>query len=200
MDIFDNQNKPDIQEFNESSEYNRIDFQEYSLERNSFEDYRFLSCKFDNISLNDSIFTDCRFEKCSLILTQVENTTFNNVLFQESKLLGVDFGKCNNFLFSLDMQESLLDSIFLFDKNLRNINIVKCIIKNSEFTEVDFTRADFSESRFEETRFTKCNLEKADFRSSQGYQIDPEFNNIKNARFTLPEAQSFLVFLGVVIE
>jgi hypothetical protein len=48
--------------------------------------------------------------------------------------------------------------------------------------------------------FHQCNLEKADFRKAEGYSIDFRINRIASARFNLPEAGSFLGFLGIRID
>ncbi len=61
---------------------------------------------------------------------------------------------------------------------------------NCSLEEVDFTQADLSAANFDECNlalavFYQTNLEKADFRSSFGYIIDPEENRVKKAKFSL---------------
>jgi hypothetical protein len=48
--------------------------------------------------------------------------------------------------------------------------------------------------------FENTNLEKADFRTSFNYSIDPEINRIKKAKFALPEVLGLLNKYDLVIE
>jgi uncharacterized protein YjbI with pentapeptide repeats len=62
-------------------------------------------------------------------------------------------------------------------------------LKNCTLHEVDFTEADLSASTFDNcdllnASFDKTILEKADFRTSYNYIIDPENNRIKKAKFS----------------
>ncbi|MBI9102486.1 MAG: pentapeptide repeat-containing protein [Spirochaetales bacterium] len=197
---FDNDTRPKVDPFNDKKFYTNIDFEEIDIRDVSFERCKFSSCLFNEISMADTIFTGCIFEKCSIVLARLENTTFNDVLFKGCKMIGLDFTKANDFLMTMAFDETILDNIYFFDKKIRKTNFINCRIKNSDFTRVDLSGSDFTESLFEHVTFSQCKLEKADFRSARGYQIDPETNNLKKARFTLPEAQSFLAYLGINIE
>jgi uncharacterized protein YjbI with pentapeptide repeats len=71
--------------------------------------------------------------------------------------------------------------------------------------EVDFTSADLSETVFERCDltmaiFSQTNLEKADFTTAFNYQIDPEQNRMKKARFSPEGIAGLLVKYKIVIE
>lgn len=83
---------------------------------------------------------------------------------------------------------------------MKKSKIINCKIKNSYFTDTDFRESDFSGTCFEKVIFHNCNLEKSDFRTASGYEIDPGDNKIKNSKYRLPEALSFLGFLGIKID
>ena len=75
--------------------------------------------------------------------------------------------------------------------------IKKTTFKNSQLQEVDFTESELSYSVFDYCDLTRAtfyntNIEKADFRTSNNYSIDPENNQIKKARFSLPAAAGLL--------
>lgn len=193
-------NPVEILEYNEEVEYKSIDFSNYELADYTFDNCQFISCKFNELSLHSSAFSSCCFKGCELVLTSLINTRLTDVTFIASKIMGIDFSVCNDFGLSFEFRESIMDSIVIFGKKLRKTKMIECQIKNSDFTDMDFKEADFSKSTFENVVFHNCQLEKADFRSSQGYAIDPGTNRLKNARFSLPEAQSFLGFLGIKIE
>lgn len=61
------------------------------------------------------------------------------------------------------------------------------------------SESSFEGTSFDKTSFHECNLSKADFSSAKNYSINPSENIIKNALFSLPEAQSFLEYLNIKI-
>lgn len=65
---------------------------------------------------------------------------------------------------------------------LRGVDFSRAIMKN-----VTLTTCDLLNALFENT-----NLEKADFSHSINYSIHPELNNLKEAKFTLPEVVGLL--------
>ena len=99
-------------------------------------------------------------------------------------MLGLHFEDCNDLMISFEFIECQLSVCSFFRLKVKKTRFIK-----SEITEVDFTETDLSNSIFEEcdlrhTTFSKTNLEKADFRTSFNYSIDPEHNRIKKAKFS----------------
>jgi uncharacterized protein YjbI with pentapeptide repeats len=71
--------------------------------------------------------------------------------------------------------------------------------------EVDFTECDLCNSVFDNcdltgAAFDKTNIEKADFRTSFSYIIDPEKNRIKKAKFSLTGLPGLLNKYDIEIE
>jgi len=177
-----------------------ISFSAYKLAKHTFEKCVFRSCHFNEMSLGDCCFISCVFEGCDFVLVKLEHTTLNSVRFDKCRLLGLNFSGCNKFGFLPDFKGCLLDSTVFCENSLKKGSFASCEIRNCDFMECDMRESVFDHSVFEQTNFQKCNLEKADFRSAVAYQIDPLNNRMAKARFTLPEAQSFLGFLGITIE
>ena len=50
----------------------------------------------------------------------------------------------------------------------------------------------FDNCDLERTTFANTIIEKADFRTSYNYTIDPEFNRIRNAKFSLSQVAGLL--------
>jgi uncharacterized protein YjbI with pentapeptide repeats len=70
--------------------------------------------------------------------------------------------------------------------------------------EVDFSQADLSGASFmgsdmSGTVFDRSNLEKADFREAVNYQIDPEINKVKGAKFDLEGLPGLLGKWGIKV-
>ncbi len=166
----------------------------------SYESCVFSHCQFNKTCFNKTTFQDCTFQNCQILLTKMENTSLQNVRFVNCKLLGITFSECNQFSFSLDFRECLLDTVVFYGDNLKRVPFYNCQIRNSDFTGCNLSEASFDGSRFQETIFSDCQMDKADFTAATGYSIDPYSNKIKGAKFSLPDAQSFLPFLGIIIE
>lgn len=64
----------------------------------------------------------------------------------------------------------------------------------------DFSERDFRNTDFEKSIFSKTNLYKVNFKGAKNYYIDIKNNNIKKAKFSLPEALSLLDTLDIEIE
>ncbi len=174
-----------------------VDFSDLVLEGHSFDDCEFRSCRFDHGSFGGVIFSTCRFDQCQLTLVSLKHATLADVEFVGCKLVGVNFSECDDLRFSITLNESVLDSVVIFDRRMKGTRILGCRVRDSELSGNDLRNADFSGTTFERTNFSRCNLENADFSSCRGYLIDPSTNRLKNAKFSLPEAESFLGFLGI---
>lgn len=152
------------------------------------------------MSLSRVSFVSSSFESCELSLVKLEHTTLNSVHFRHCKLVGLNFADCSKFGFLPEFEDCLLESTVFCANNLRKCRFSGCVVRNCDFMESDLRETVFDGSSLEGTVFQKCNLEKADFRAAFSYAIDPVNNRLAKARFTLPEAQSFLGFLGIVVE
>jgi fluoroquinolone resistance protein len=117
-------------------------------------------------------------------LVDISGTTFDTVIFESCKLIGVRFDLLSTFLLSVDFRACLL-KFSVFDR----LKLKKTIFKDTNCEEVSFVEANLAESIFENCNlrgaiFEKTNLEKSDLRSSYAYTIDPEKNQIKKAKFS----------------
>ena len=70
---------------------------------------------------------------------------------------------------------------------------------------VDFSRANLSDVAFDrcdlsDAAFDACDLQRADFRTAQGFRMDPEKNRLKGARFSLYGLPGLVAKYGIRIE
>ena len=68
-----------------------------------------------------------------------------------------------------------------------------------DFTEADLTQAVFANCDLLGAVFEFTNLEKADFSTAINYNIHPEQNQIKKAKFSLPAITGLLQHLDIKI-
>lgn len=72
-------------------------------------------------------------------------------------------------------------------------------LNDCHFTNTNLIGADFGEVNLSGTIFHKCDLSMADFTTAIQYDIDPQTNKIKKAKFSLPEALGLLRCFDVMI-
>ena len=160
----------------------------------SFSETRFLSCKFLN----------CKFEDCELHLIRVYQSSFASVSFLRSKVIGVNwidaYWSKKGLLNSIRFADSVLNHSTFMGLNLKKMRLTACMARDVDFTEADLTEADCSHTDFTQSRFNNTNLTRADFRGATNYAISAQFNTVKDARFSLPEAMSLLYGLNIRLD
>ena len=165
-------------------EFKNIDFKIDLLLEVEFENCTFINCNFSGIDLSDVIFYESEFLDCDLSNVKLLNTAFQEVSFKNCKLLGLRFDECKPFLLAFSF-----DSCTLNYSSFYQLKIPKTSFKRSTLLEVDFTEADLQYSNFHTcdlsaALFENTILENADFRDSRNFNIHPEANYIRNAKFS----------------
>ena len=76
----------------------------------------------------------------------------------------------------------------------------ECLLHEADFTESDLSEGMFERCDFSRAVFHHSKLEKADFRTSYGYIIDLEHNQVKNAKFSYPSVLGLLTKYRIIVE
>jgi fluoroquinolone resistance protein len=160
------------------------DFSEKTLPGKEYEECTFLNCNFYNSDLSRITFTCCLFDGCDLSLAKINDTVFNDIEFKNSKLLGLHFDDCNDLLLTLDFENCRLNLASFYKLNLKKTRFVNCSVNDADFSGTDLTASLFDNCDLKGTTFSETNLEKADFRTSFNFSIDPEKNRIRKAKFS----------------
>ena len=168
----------------ENTLFERNDFTITSLPIDVYENCQFVNCNFYNANLVNVTFRECTFESCDFSLASLKNTALNDIHFIGCKLVGVLFDECNPFLFSVHFENCVLKLAVFYKAKLKKTGFKNCNLQETDFTEADMTAATFDNCDLQRAIFHKTILEKADFRTSFHYSIDPELNRIKKARFS----------------
>ena len=176
-----------------------IEYIEDNLEGIYFDNCTFIKCDFSKSTISKCKFTECTFINCDLSLASLNSCTFNDVSFKNSKLLGLSWSKCDEpFDVKFDSCNLSQNSFHMLD--LRRIKFVNSLIKDSGFEECNLENSLFDNCDLHLTVFINNSLKKANFETSKNYLIDPKYNEIEKAQFSLPEALSFLSLLPIKIK
>jgi len=168
----------------ENKLFERLDFSNKKFPCEVYENCKFTNCNFYSSNLIDVTFRECTFSDCDFSLASLKNTALNDIHFTGCKLVGVQFDECNPFLFSVDFENCVLKLAVFYKVKLKKTGFKNCNLQETDFTEADMTSSLFDNCDLQRAIFQKTILEKADFRTSFHYSIDPEANRITKARFS----------------
>jgi fluoroquinolone resistance protein len=180
------------QVFIEEKTFDKIDFTHNPLDKGEYEYCTFLNCNISYADLADIKFLECEFSGCNLSLAKLTQTALKDIKFKSCKMLGLNFGDCNEFGFAVNFDTCTLDRssfVSMAAPLKKRIKLKQTVFKNSQLHEVDFTECDLSAASFDNCDLTGAIfkdtiLEKADFRTAFNYSIDPELNRMKKAKFS----------------
>jgi fluoroquinolone resistance protein len=180
------------QVFIEEQNFDKIDFTQKPLGKGEYEYCTFINCDFSKSDFSDIKFLECEFSGCNLSLVRLTQTVLQGIKFKACKMLGLNFGECNEFGFVVSFDICILthSSFVSMATSLKQrIRLKQTIFKDSQLDEVDFTECDLTSGVFDNCDLTGAIfkdtiLEKADFRTASNYSIDPELNRIKKAKFS----------------
>lgn len=167
-------------------------------------DREFYQCRFENCDLtavdfSQSRFETCVFSGCNLSLARINDCRFLGVRFEQCKLAGSAFDKCDAFILDIGFEGSIISNCNFSKLNLKKTLFRGCEILESDFVGTQLMESDFSQSTLAGSVFNTCDLTKANFTGARSYSINPQNNKVKKARFSMPEALGLLEHLDIVI-
>jgi uncharacterized protein YjbI with pentapeptide repeats len=176
-----------------------IDFSEKGIETADYENCTFNDCIFSNTMLRDFSFEDCHFENCDFSNTKIPNSAFKNVVFKNCKLIGLQFDECNPFLLEFQFEGCILNYSSFYRLKIKATRFTKCVMHEVDFSEANLSKAIFNDCDFSGSMFIRTNLQKADFRTSYNFSINPEQNLISGAKFSMETLSGLLHKYKIVV-
>jgi uncharacterized protein YjbI with pentapeptide repeats len=166
-----------------------------------FEQVNFTNCDLQNADFSGFSFEDCTFENCNLSLIQLKNSRVRDNQFKSCKMIGINWTNIDESLnFGNVFTDSVLDMNNFTGLNISHFEAYKCTFKETWFNQSNLTEAILKECDLSGAFFNATNLSKADLRGSFGYMVDPQYNKITKAKFSLPEAVSLLNGFDISLE
>jgi fluoroquinolone resistance protein len=184
-----------IEKLHDNKAFKNTDYSEKTWSGQEFD-----TCTFSNSNLSKNEFIDCLFESCNLSMARLDDSGLRNVKFLNCKLIGIDFSNCHDSLLSFFFERCILDYAVFIKTKIRKTTFDNCIIKEADFTGADLTNSSFPGCDLTGAVFQGTNLEKVDFRYSINFNIDPEVNWIKKARFSITGIAGLLNKYDIDIE
>jgi len=162
-----------------------------------FEECTFINCNFSHATLKSCKFRYCKFIRCNLSLVNITSCAFVDIQFSECKIIGVNWTYCELLWMPIIFHKSNISQSTFMGLKLQSVTISDCIVRECDFRECDLSKAMLTENDFHNTLFGKTNFSHADLTNSINYVIDIRENQLKGAKFSLPEAITLLHSLEI---
>lgn len=189
-----------MDDYFESEEFSKIDYRKTTINKGEYGNCTFINCNFEGIHASNIQFVECVFIDCNLSNTVVKHTAFKDVQFINCKLLGVKFNECDAFLLQLSFKECQLNFSSFYQLKIQKTKFINCNLEAIDFTETNLSVAIIDNCDLREAIFENSNLKKSDFRTAFNFNINPEKNSLKGAKFSKKNIAGLLSAYKISIE
>jgi fluoroquinolone resistance protein len=187
-------------EYAENQIFKSQDYTENELAFGEYENCIFSSCIFANTDFSHFVFIDCVFDSCDLSMVKLKETAFKDVKFKNSKLLGLRFDDCNDFLLAVNFENCDLSYSSFYKLTIKSTLFDHCKLEDVDFSEANISNSSFYNTNLLGTTFSNTIIEGADFRSAEHFNIDLDVNKVKNAKFSPYNVHGLLTKYKVIVD
>jgi len=159
----------------------------------------FINCKFSKVIFFDCRFENCRFQNCDLSSILIKHSVFDDVLFEESKLTGIQWAD-SGIPLDVKFRQCSLNYCSFIGVDLRGTEMTHCKIKEADFSDANLSKSNCRYSDFIGARFANTNLQYTDLSYASNYSIHPDGNKLKKTVFSSPDVLSLLDVYDIVIK
>lgn len=178
--------------------FNGKDLSESELKEKEFTGCSFEKVNFEKAKLKYVRFENCTFKNCNLGLVKLTGSRFIDCEFFDCKMIGINWTEVEEPV-KIKIENSKIDYSIFFAMDLRRIEITECEAREVNFENADISKGKFNGTNFISSKFKNTNLSASDFREAMNYDINPEFNKIKKAKFSMPEVMTLLQCFDIEI-
>lgn len=172
-----------------------------TLHDKEFDTCTFESCNFSDTHFVDSKFYECKFINCNLSMLTVKGCSFFDVIFEESKAIGINWTQAAWSRIKLNspfkFYKCILNNSSFYGLCVKEMDMIECKAKEVDLRAADCSKSNFTYTDFANSLFGNSNLSETDFSEAINYNIDIFNNVIKKAKFSLPEAMNLLNSLDI---
>lgn len=180
--------------------FEKVIMMDAKISNSEFDGCVFKNCDFSNTAFLNCMFLDCEFYDCNLSMAKLPGSGLKTVQFINSKLLGIRFDECDDFLFAMHCRDSVLDYSWFTRKKMPKTHFANCSLKGVNFVGCDLTSTIFENANLEGAVFDETILAGADFTTAYHFRIDPERNPMKKAKFSTAGIPGLLERYDIKIE
>lgn len=180
------------QEHLEQQLFTKQDYSETPLLKGEYDTCNFRDCNFAGSDLTGIHFMDCTFNGCDLSNAKVKNSSLQETIFKECKMLRLRLDTCDQLGLTVRFENCVLDHSSFYQMKLNHTVFLHCSLKEVEFTETDLRNTILDHCDLLNAHFDHSNLERANLSTALNYSINPENNRLRGAKFSLPSVVGLL--------
>lgn len=193
----------------DKQEYSDELFKKCDFSKSLHQGIRFYDCTFEDCDFTEAVLSqcrlrDCEFVNCNLSVCSIPDSTFSGAKFVDSKVVGINWTAAT-------WPKVRTGNAMVFERStvsygcFAGLDISETAFTQCRAVEADFSEADCSDCSFRSTDlagavFHNTKLNRADFIDASNYAINIFKNDIRRARFSLPEASLLLECLDIELE
>lgn len=163
-----------------------------------YEGMEFRNCVFASLRGVDLI--SCRFVNCDLSNIDVMNSGMQDVIFLDCKIIGVNFFEANDFGFSVDFIDSVVDFCGFENMKMNKSTFSGCRIHGTSFRGADLSKAKMNKCDLLSTEFSATNISGLDFTSCTNITMDLSLNKVKKTKFSPASLGGLLSHFDIIIQ
>lgn len=180
-------------------QYDGIAYDREELNLNEFEGCTFVKCDFSACNFIGVAFIDCTFTDCVFTGAKINHVAFRTVHFNHCLMQDINFAMCDKLIFEMHFNHCVLDFSKFYTLKIKRMEFTGCSMVAVDFMKADLTEVIFDRCDLYRALFSQTVLEKADFRTSFNYSLDPEKNKIRKAIFSLEHVKGLLDKYNIVV-
>ena len=180
-------------------EYNDYTYVEKDINLKEFECCTFTTCDFSQCNFIGVVFIDCTFNECIFSGAKINHVALRSVFFSRCKIVEVNFAMCDKLIFEVHFKECVLDFSKFYTLKIKGTTFVDCSSIAVHFMSTDLTGVVFDNCDLYRSEFSKANANKANFKTSYNYTIDPTTTKIKKAVFSLNGVKGLLYKHDIIV-
>ena len=176
--------------------FSNLKLEQVELKNKTFENCQFEKSCFNEAKLIACQFIDCDFISCNLSSVRLNHTSFSGAVFHESKLIGINWTEARwpyiKLTSPIQFHRSNISHSSFYALDLKEIIIEDCKAHDVDFREGDFSNGNFILTDFERSQFMHTKLVSANFVEAINYYINPNENDIRKGKFSMPDVINLL--------
>lgn len=164
-------------------EFNDLLYDQEELNYKEFESCIFNNCNFSACNFLDVTFIECVFNGCILNKSNINHVALRTVTFNFCEIKEVNFAMCSKLIFEIRFNHCLLDFSKFYALKMKRTPFINCSMIAVDFMATDLTEVVFENCDLYRAEFTQAIANKANFKTSHNYTIDPKKTKLKKAIF-----------------
>ena len=180
--------------------FTRICYEATDLNLKEFECCTFNDCDFSECNFMGVVFIDCTFNDCIFSGAKINHVALRTVHFNRCKIEDVNFAMCDKLIFEVHFKECNLDFSKFYTLKIKGTTFVDCSLVAVDFMKTDVTEVLFDNCDLYRAEFALATANKANFKTSYNYTIDPTKTKLKKAIFSLNEVKGLLFKHQILID